>query len=185
MIANKQQSDYLIKKLGLNRMVEGLFNKNSSKDDVVNFLGKYKYDYYNIRDKSSPAGKFMYKLSKEEIIDNLDNYKDKFSIYESLAEADKRLILQGEIEISEDFIMTASLSDVKEIPNRVAMRDPKFNLYNYDLKEKREPSIKGLSKIIDYVVIKELLNVVVEFSLFEIPVGVNQENIIIWELRNY
>jgi len=30
-----------------------------------------------------------------------------------------------------------------------------------------------------------LFGIIVEFSLSEIPVGVNKENLIIWELRNY
>ncbi len=109
----------------------------------------------------------------------------RYAVYESLAIADDRLILQGDIEIDRDFIMRASLSDIKGISNRIAMEKPVYNIYNYDLKEKRDPPISGLSKVIDYISQNSLIDMVVEFSLFEIPVGINQENIIIWELRNY
>ena len=81
--------------------------------------------------------------------------------------------------------MRASLSDIKGISNRIAMLDPKYNIYDYDLKERRDPTIRGISTVIDYISANGLIGMVVEFSLFDIPVGINKENIIIWELRNY
>lgn len=185
MIVNKYESDCAIVRLGLNKMLEGIFTSKSSQEDLIKFLDRNKHDHYNIRDKSDPSGKFQYKLTRDEVIENSKDYKKKFSVYESLAEADKTLILQGEIQIDKDFVMMASLSDVKGISNRIAMQEPKYNIHGFDLTDKREPSIRGLSKVLDYIISKELLDVVVEFSLFEIPVGINNEDIIIWELRNY
>lgn len=184
MIKNKQESDYEIKRRGLNKMLDHIFTEESTENELKNFLDNNKHDFYNIRDKSVSSGKFLYKLTRNEIIRESKNYK-KYSVYESLALADDKLILQGDIEISNDFIMRASLSNIKNISNRIAMQQPVYNLYNYDLKEKREPSIKGLKQIIDYISDKELINMIVEFSLFEINVGINNESIIIWELRNY
>lgn len=185
MILNKTESDRLIKEKGLNRIEEGHFkgSSNTLDEDVLEYLDRTRYKYYNIRDKSYSNGMFRYKLTRDEIIAIDKNY-DKFAIYESLAEADDRLILQGEIEINKDFELWASLSDVKNIPNRIAMKEPKFIL-EIDLKESKEPNIRGLKGVIDYIISKELIGMVVEFSLFEIPVGINRENIIIWELRNY
>ena len=184
MIRNKYESDSMIKRLDLNRMAEGIFTSESTGDELRAFLDNTSFDYYNIRDKSVSSGKFLYKLTRDEVFKESRNYS-KYAVYESLALADDRLILQGDIEIDSNFIMRASLSDIKNISNRTAMQTPVYNLYNYDLKENREPSIRGLSEVIDYVASKELLNMVVEFSLFEIPVGIKKENLIIWELRNY
>lgn len=58
-------------------------------------------------------------------------------------------------------------------------------MLSLDLKERREPSIPGLTEAIDFIVEHDLFNMYVEISVFGIPVGVNRENIIIWELRNY
>jgi len=58
-------------------------------------------------------------------------------------------------------------------------------MLSIDLKERREPSIPGLTEAIDFIVKHELFNIYVEISVFEIPVGIKRENIIIWELRNY
>lgn len=184
MIKNKYESDYMIKKLGLNRMVEVIFSDKTPVEEVEDFLEINEYKYYNIRDKSGSSGKFMYKLTKSEVMEAAKTYK-RYAIYESLAEADRRLILQGDIEIDKDFIMRASLSDIKGISNRIAMLDPKYNIYDYDLKERRDPTIRGISNVIDYISANGLIGMVVEFSLFDIPVGINKENIIIWELRNY
>lgn len=184
MIRNKYESDYMIKKLGLNRMSEKIFTDNSTLDELKSYLEENTYKYYNIRDKSVSGGNFLYMLTKDEVLLKSKRYK-RYAVYESLAIADDRLILQGDIEIDRDFIMRASLSDIKGISNRIAMEKPVYNIYNYDLKEKRDPPISGLSKVIDYISQNSLIDMVVEFSLFEIPVGINQENIIIWELRNY
>jgi len=184
MIRNKYESDYEIKRLGLNRMLEGIFTKDSKTEDLEKFLDDNVFEYYNIRDKSVSSGKFLYKLTREEILEASKNYT-KFAVYESLALADDRLVLQGDIEIDKDFVMRASLSDIKNMSNRLAMQEPVYHIYNHDLRERKEPSIYGLSKVIDYIASKELIGMVVEFSLFEIPVGINREHLIIWELRNY
>lgn len=183
MIKNKYESDYLIKKLELNRMLEGIFTESSHGSELEKFLINNPYEFYNIRDKSQSSGKFLYKLTADEVLKESENYK-VFAVYESLADADSKLILQGDIQINKDFTVMTSLSDIKGISNRVAMQHPVYNL-NLDLVERREPSIRGLTQIIDYIIGKQLFNLISEFSLFEIPVGINKEDIIIWELRNY
>lgn len=163
-------------------MLEAVFTKETA-EELSRFLKKHKYPYYNLRDKSNSSGKFLYKVTAEEIVKENKNY-DKFSVYESLSLADEKLVLQGDIQLNNDFTLLASLSDIKGISNRTAMQEPVYHI-NMDLKEKREPFINGLTKVIDYVVLHELFGIIVEFSLFDIPVGINKENILIWELRNY
>lgn len=182
MIANKTQSDIEIKKRGLNRMVEGVFVKGQ-KHELESFLNQNQYPFYNIRDKSQSRGKFVYKITREEVI-QLSHEYERFSVYESLWEADEKLIIQGDIFINNDFELIASLDSRKNIPLRIATNNPMYML-SLDLKERREPSIPGLTEAIDFIVEHELFNMYVEISVFGIPVGVNRENIIIWELRNY
>jgi len=182
MIKNKTESDYEIKKRGLNRIVEEIFQKGDVKG-ISRFLEENPYPYYNIRDKSRSRGQFLYKLTKNEVLLQCDNY-DKFSVYESLCDADERLVLQGDIFINNKFEIMASLDDRKNIPLRIATNDPKYRI-SLDLKERREPSIPGLTEMIDYLISHELFNVYVELTMFEIPVGINEEKILVWELRNY
>lgn len=183
MIKNKQESDFIIKKLRLNRIIESEFTQETI-GDLKRFLQVHKYSYYNLRDKSQASGKFLYKVTAEQILDQCKNYT-RFSVYESLSLADKKLLLQGEIFIDSKFRVIASLSDIKGISNREAMKNPKYNL-SLDLTERKEPyNIQGLTKILDYIIEHNLIGMVVEFSYYDIPVGVNNENIIIWELRHY
>lgn len=181
-ITNKQESKEAIIRRNLNRIEEVEFNKKNI-NNLKECLDKTNYSYYNIRDKSSAMGKFLYKLTKEQVIEYSKNY-EAFSVFESLCLADKYMVLQGEIFINDNFELMATLDDRKNIPNREAVKHPKYNL-SLDLKEKREPFIRGLTEIIDYITKHELFNCYVEFSIFDIPVGIHKENIIIWELRNY
>lgn len=182
-VRNKQESNYYINKLNLNHMLTGNFN-NTQYKEVKQFLNDYQYAYYNIRDTSQSMGNFLYKLTKEDILNQIHNYNN-FCIYESLYDADnEHLILQGEIQIKNDFTILASMDNQKGISNREAMKSPKYKI-NIDLKEFSEPNIKGLKQVIDYIINHELFDLIVEFTLYDIQVGINKENIIIWELRNY
>lgn len=129
-------------------------------------------------------GNFRYKLTKQEVIDCHEDY-DEYSVYESLYKADENLILQGEIHISRDFKIMATLDDRCNMSNRKAMENPKHRLFDVDLVYDKEPYINGLSEVIDFIFHNNLLNIVVEFSLFGIPVGNKRENLIIWELRSH
>jgi hypothetical protein len=154
-IKNKTESDFAIRQLSLNRMLDGVFSKGEE-DKVRSFLNNHVYPYYNMRDKSKAMGQFLYKLTSEEVLSHIKDY-DKFSVYESLADADsKYMLLQGEIQISSDWQVTASLSNVIGISNRVAMREPTWHL-SYDLLWDREPKITGLKQIINYIFEHELL----------------------------
>ena len=182
-IINKTESDYVIKNLKLNRMLDGVFSKGEE-DKVQAFLNNNPYPYYNIRDKSKAMGQFLYKLNSSEVMAHVKDY-DMFSVYESLADADlKHMLLQGEVYVSSDWKVLASLSNVIGISNRLAMKEPTWHL-DYDLLYDREPKITGLKQIIDYIFIHELFDVYVEFTSYGIQVGINHENLLIWELRNY
>ncbi|HHT97575.1 MAG TPA: hypothetical protein GXZ90_06745, partial [Clostridiales bacterium] len=96
----------------------------------------------------------------------------------------KNLILQGDISLDKQFNLLASLDNTKNISNRQAMTNPRYTV-EQSLIERREPSIKGLTKVIDFMVENMLFDVIMEFTLFSEPVGTNKEDIIVWELRNY
>ena len=185
-VRSKKESDELIKKLDLNCIKEEkIFNKYKEKDikeAVKKYLLETNYKYYNMRDKENASGKYLYKLSSEEVLENMGWY-NIFSVFESLSEADNRLVLQGEIYIDPNAKLIASLDNRKNISNRQAMYNPRYTL-SLDLLQRNEPCIPGLKEIIDYVFIKKLFGIIVEFSFYEIPVGLHQENMIIWELRS-
>ncbi len=181
-IKNKQESARLIKELDLNRVEERIFTKQNL-NELNEFLESTNYDYYNLRDKSKAGGNFLYKKTKEEILEESKSY-ETFSVYESLYLADENLILQGDIFINDKFEMVASLDDRKNLSLREATKEPRYSL-KIDLKLQKEPAINGLTEIIDYITMHELFNCYVEISYFGIPVGIHKEPFIVWELRNY
>lgn len=182
-VKNKKQSDYLIKSLQLNRMSEGIFTCNQE-EELKKFLKENLHPYYNIRDKNASMGEFRYKITAEEVLKYANSYQ-LFSVYESLADADQNhMLLQGEIRVDSNWNVKASLDDRRCISNREAMKQPKFNIF-FNILESSEPHICGLKQILDYIIVNQLFDVIVEFTLYDVPVGVKKENIIIWELRNY
>lgn len=182
-IKNKDKSDKLIKSLNLNRLPKAEFKKDEI-DKVKDFLNKSDCKYYSIRSKIKSSGKFFYKVKPDDVINRIKNF-DIFVLSESLIEADeKNLILQGSIQIFNDWTCIASLSDVKGQPNREAENNPKYKLF-FNIIDDYEPNIRGLKQVIDYYVTHELFNFVLEFTLYDIPIGINKENIIVWEIRDY
>lgn len=182
-IKKKDKSDKLIIKYGLNKMSESIFYKGQLQE-VKDFMNKTQHAFYSMRDKNKSTSKFLYKLTPEEVIQNINNL-DRFSLNESLVDADtNHLILQGDIQILKNWTCIASLSDERGISNRMVQNNPKYKLF-FNLINDIEPSILGLKQIIDYYIIHELFGFVLEFSLYDVPVGTKKENIIIWEIRDY
>lgn len=182
-IKNKNQSDYWIQKLKLNKVNFCTFTKVQV-NEVIQYMNNNPCQFYSMRSKIKSSGKFLYGLTRQEVLNNINNF-ELFSISESLINADNNhLLLQGSIQITNDWICKASLSDELGISNRQAENNPKYKLC-FDLIDDYEPSILGLKHVIDYYIIHELFNAIMEFTLYDISMGVNKENIIIWELRKY
>ena len=65
---------------------------------------------------------------------------------------------------------------------RQAEVNPQFS-FTCDIDDKRLDDIDGLDQVIDYVFKKNLFDVMVEFASMDIPIGTNQEKVIVFELR--
>ena len=183
-IKNKEQSTATIKRLGLNRVEEKIFRGDQAKE-IRLYLNETGFASYGIRDKDSRGGGgcFKYGVNSEDVMQEAKRYS-LCGICESLIDLDKEnLVLQGEILVTEDAHMIASLSTMKGRSNREAMKRPPIKIDVSLLR--RSPKVQGLNQVLDYVFKYRLFGVVVEFSLYDCPVGVNRENLIVWELRNY
>lgn len=182
LVRDKQESYLMIKKLNLNITNEVLFTTGQIKE-AQDYLDNNPWRYYVIRDKKNVNGKYLYKLTKKEVLEHINDY-ELFSLAESSYNFEAHRILCGDIQIDYDYNVLASIDDDYTKPFRDCENDSKYRL-NFNLLYDYEPNIKGLRSVIDYLYKHELFGMVVEFSLYDIPVGINKENIIIWELRNY
>ncbi len=179
-MCNKIESYNAINELGLNKFAEGLFCANET-DKVEEFLRSNPAQYYAIRDKSKPGGVFQLKVEEKDVMSAIAGY-DIFSINVSSINYASNQLLVGEILITETDV-NAILSTNSYYSVRDAIKNPSFNFVTNIFDNKTLDSVPYFDKVYEYIVRNKLKNLIVEFAYFDIPVGINKENIIIYELR--
>lgn len=183
VIKNKIDSIKLIKQLNLNRFPERLFI-NYQEQDVVDFLKKYPAKYYAIRDRSKSNGVFKLSVEKIDVLNEIKEYTI-FSINVSSYNYVNNQIINGEIEICSNNNVYAQFS---ADPNAVGRPDDKNTvIINTDIFNTKElEKIPNFDYIYEYIIDNKLKDIIVEFALFNTEVGINNERIIVYELRtNY
>ena len=179
-IYNKLESYGKIIELGLNRFPEKIF-KSSQINEVEDFIKTYPADFYAIRDKSKTGGVFKLKVEPKNILNEVAGY-DLFSINVSSYNYIDNQLLVGEIFISNTSV-NAILSTNSSYSVRDAIRNPDFNFMTNIFDDETLNNIPYFDEIYKYLVTNKLQNTIVEFAYFDKPVGINQENIIVYELR--
>lgn len=179
-ITNKIESYEKIIELGLNRFPEKIF-KHSEINEVQDFINTYPAKYYAIGDKSKAGGIFKLKVEPANIFKEVSEY-NLFSINVSSYNYIENQLLVGEIYISETSV-NAILSTNNGYSVRDAIRNPNYNFATTIFDDETLNNIPYFDNIYKYIVENKLKNIIVEFALFDKPVGINKENIIIYELR--
>lgn len=184
IIKNKVESLAFIKKLHLNTFPEQLFKKGEE-DKVLAFIRKYPAQYYAIRDKSSFSGPFKLKALKENILEEIKGY-ELFTINVSSFNYAQNQIMEAEIEIKKNGDIYITISKNPEVNIRDNIQNNYMSVKTHILDNKTLDKIPDFDYIYEYLYEHNLFDVLVELSLFDKPVGINNERIIIWELRtNY
>ena len=183
IIKNKIESMQLINELGLNKFSEKLFNKNEE-EKVKEFIKCYPAKYYAIRDKSKTSGKFKLKVSVDRIFDEIKDYS-LYSINVSSANYVDNQLLVGEIEILSNGEVYTILSTNPTASVRDAITNPDFN-FKTIIFDKKLDEIPYFDYIYKYISDNNLYDLIIEFALFNKNVGINNEKVIVYELRtNY
>lgn len=181
-ITNKIESYNKIIELGLNRFPEKIF-KSSQIEEVQDFVSLYPANYYAIRDKSKAGGVFKLKIEPKNILNEVAGY-DLFSINVSSYNYIDNQLLVGEIFISNTNV-NAILSKNSSYSVRDAIRNPDFNIMTNIFDDKTLNTIPYFDEVYKYIIENKLQDTIVEFAYFDKPIGINQENIIIYELRTH
>lgn len=179
-IKNKIESINAIKELGLNRFPEDLF-KVSEVARIVEYLEKTKAPLYAIRDKSHAQGLFLLAVPYDEVLNSIKDY-EIFSINVSSLNYVDNQILVGEIEVKSNNELYLTVTTKNDASVRDAVREPIYNLKT-DIFDKRLRHIPGFSEIYCYIMEHKLMDLIVEFAVFDKGVGIYNENVIIYELR--
>jgi len=149
--------------------------------EVKAFIEKYPANYYAIRDKSKSGGIFKLAVKREDVINEITGY-ELFSVNVSSFNYMDNQLLVGEICIS-GYDVNAILSTNSKYSVRDTLRNPDFNFITSIFDDETLNNVPYFDNVYKYIVEHKLQNVIVEFAYFNKPVGINNENIIIYELR--
>ena len=183
-ISTKKESEKMINLLNLNRFPY-IHVRGDNKSLVLKFLDKYSNCKFAIRDSEFVMSRrFKNGLNRKDI---LINYKQLIGTTVTISGLTyiRHKKLTGEICISKDMQLCLSISADPNFSTRDASNNPQFSLMS-DIFDKNLNKIPNIFTIIDYILKNHLLDIIVEFSVFDKCVGIKKEKVIIWELRtNY
>ena len=180
IVKSKRHSSELIKQLNLNGVPEILF-KEYDANAIEMFCDKYQEPVYILRDLDSPSGMYFICKSKQECIDNAKNYKGQFSLAVSCVSYTGKVLL-GEIMISNNRVVIGARND-KDSHHRNIYDNPCIRLdTNFD--DKRLWQTHGVEDLFNYLVNKNIFDTIVEFVVYDHPVGVHGNNVLVVELRS-
>lgn len=180
-IKNKLESIEIIREKKLNHFPEKLF-KVTDTEEVKLFLLEYPVEFYAIRSKELVGCKNNnFKVSKNEVLDEIKNF-NLFTINVSSYNYVSNFILIGDIMIGKNNEIWLIGSTNPNFTGRMAEQYPDFN-YATDIFDKRLNKVPQFDLIYSYIVDHNLLDVIVEFAIYNKPVGIYKEQVIIFEVR--
>jgi len=149
---------------------------------VLEFLEEYDVKYYSIRDKSKNGGKAFHIVEKDDVLNKIKIYDGAFSVHVSSFNYKDNQVVLGEILISDTNVF-AILSTNGEFSIRDVYKHPDICVNASIFDDKEINKIPHFNDIYKYILDNNFKNVIVEFGYFDIPVGINNENMIIYEIR--
>lgn len=185
IVKTKRESIAKRKDLGLNGFPEGLF---SVKDltGIETFFKSNPASEYIIRDPIHPAGKYFFVNSFNECKEKLSQYEELITLNVSWNEFKEDIVLLGDIKVKKSFgteVVDLTARTDSQATHRNIYEEPEYNLHT-NLEDDRLWKVPGFSKLINYIVEHELYDVVIEFIVYDCPVGIKKEKIVIAELRS-
>ena len=179
-ILSKAHSANIISKLNLNRVPE-VICKIYETSVIQSFCDKYISKKYILRDLENPSGKYFFCNNKEECLSYAKQYLGAFSLAVSCF-AYENIVLLGEILLTKDGVTIVG-GNTKDINHRNAYQKSIINTCT-TLNDDKIWEVDGVEDLIDYIVKHNLYDVIVEYVVYDKPVGINNEKVLIVELRS-
>lgn len=180
-VRNKLENIEIIKNKKLNTFPEKLFKKEQTKE-VLKFLEDNPALYYAIRSKEIiGCTQNKYKVLKKDVLNEIHHF-DFFSINVSSYNYTSHLEVIGSIHISKNNEVWFIGSMNSSFTGRMAEQYPDFN-YSTDIFDKRLNLIPNFDLLYGYIVEHDLIDVIVEFAIYDCPVGIYNHQIIVFEIR--
>lgn len=180
-VSNKLESIKLIKELKLNSLPEKLFNKDET-DEIKKFLLKHPAEFYAVRSKEIVnCKKNNFKVPKDNVLNEIKKH-NLFTINVSSYNYINNFILIGDIRIGSNNEVWFIGSTNSNFTGKMAEQNPDFN-YSTDIFDKRLNKVPSFDLIYGYIIDHNLIDVIVEFAIYDKPVGIYNEPIVIFEIR--
>lgn len=183
-IKDKKDSIKKMKELRLNYFPLDVFDVTNLKA-IKEFFDKNPAEEYIMRNPNKSKGKFYFVKNYEEALTHLKDFKPEVTIDVSYNPYKEDIILVGDIKIHKgsfsDTVDLTARTD-SEATQRNIYEEPEYNLH-CSLDDDKVWNIPGFAKIARYISDHELYDVIVEFGVYDVKIGVNKENVVIRELR--
>lgn len=181
-IKTKEQSKNKIVALDLNRVPE-IFIGKSDKKRMSEFFAKHVEDLYIVRDADHSSGAYYYVRTAEECFEKAQNFSGRVIVAVSV-NTYKNKVLLGAVEITGTSVRicatTNEILDHRTMYNGQAEFD-----FCTDIFDKRLSDVPEFDFLYAYIISHRLDGYTVEFTIYDKPVGLKKEKIIINEIRNY
>lgn len=178
----KEESRELIKKLNLNTVPEIFVNKNHLVP-IQFFFKENLSELYVIRHANKVNAYYAYVKNYEEYLQVKDKFEDNIMVAVSI-NAYKNKILLGAIQIDNDLIRICATTNEKLDHRTIYDGSAEFN-FETDICDKKLNAIPQIDFLLLYIQKHNLYGLTIEFTVYDQPVGINKEPILINELRNY
>jgi len=179
-IESKKHSASVIKKLNLNRVPEIVCDVYEA-SVIESFCDKYVANKYILRDVENPSGKYFICKSKQDCLTYAKEYSGSFSLAISCF-AYENIVLLGEVLLIKDKITIVATNEIGVAHRNVyqkAIINTTTSLYDDAVW-----AVEGAESLINYIVEHNLYDVIIEFVVYDKPVGVNNNKVLITELRS-
>ena len=178
----KKESRTLIKKLKLNTVPE-IFVDKYQFDKIQSFFMNNKADLYVIRHANKINSHYEYVKNYEEYIQVMNKFSTHIIVAVSI-NAYKNKVLSGAIQIDGETIRICATMNEKLDHRTMYNGDAEFN-FKTDIFDKKLNDIPQIDFLLQYIQKHNLYGLTIEFTIYDRPVGCNNEKILINELRNY
>lgn len=185
IIKTKRESVFKMKELKLNYFDEDVFDVKDIKS-IEKFFERTNADEYCMRDPDHTSGKVVFVKNLDECKNELKNYKGFVTICVSANDYAEDIVLLGDIKVKREYgndTVDLTARTDSEATHRNIYENPQYNIHS-NLEDDKLWNVPGFSKLMGYIADHDLYNLVIEFAVYDCPVGVNKEKVAIFELRS-
>lgn len=182
IVRNKKESRDLIQQLGVNRVPEIFVNKNDV-EEIERFFLNNKADLYVIRHSEKASAHYEYVNNFDEFKKVANRFDNEIIIAVSI-NSYKNKILLGAIEVDKERVRLCATSK-PELDHRTMYNGTAEYMIDTDIFDRKLANIPEIDYLMDYIQRYDMFGVTIEFTIYDRAVGINQERIIINEIRNF